>query len=154
GDPLGELRERGRIVEVDVPAGSGSTETRYVLTETSARYASAFGAVSPTRTAARREILVRFISLAGAVSVDDVIRRYALDPDWVRERFDEWTRNGRLVRGRFGGDATDRWCSRRLLEQARRRELAQARKQIQAVDLERFSRFMFRWQHVAPSTRL
>jgi ATP-dependent Lhr-like helicase len=40
------------------------------------------------------------------------------------------------------------------LERARRRELSQARRQIQAVDLERFSRFMFRWQHVAPSTLL
>ena len=44
--------------------------------------------------------------------------------------------------------------SRRLLEQARRRELAQARKQIEAVDLARFSHFMQRWQHLAPSTRL
>ena len=62
---------------------------------------------------------------------------------------------GKLVRGTFGGDATTtRWCSRRLLEQARRRELAQARKQIEAVDLDRFSRFMLRWQHLDPRTRL
>jgi ATP-dependent Lhr-like helicase len=153
GDPLGELLERGRIVPVDISAASGATEQRFVLAETSGRYAAAFGASSATRGAARREILVRFISLAGAVSVDDVLRRYAFDPEWVRERFDDWTRNGRLVRGKFGGDSTERWCSRRLLELARRRELARARKQIQAVDLEGFSRFMLRWQHVAPSTR-
>ena len=43
-----------------------------------------------------------------------------------------------LVRGVFGGDrSVARWCSRRLLEQARRRELAQARKQIEAVPLDR-----------------
>ena len=157
GDPLGELLERARIVEVEVPVGAGPHKTRYVLTETAARYTAAFGAASPTRLAARREILGRFISLAGVVSVPDVLRRYAFDADWVRERFDEWTRGGRLVRGAFGGrggaEATDRWCSRRLLERARRRELSQARKQIQAVDLGRFSRFMFRWQHVAPSSR-
>src|SRR5262249_26022137 len=103
--------------------------------------------------AARREILIRFIALAGVVSVADVLRRYAFDADWIRERFDEWTRGGRLVRGAFGGDTTDRWCSRRLLERARRRALSRARQQIQAVSLERFSRFMFRWQHVAPSTQ-
>jgi ATP-dependent Lhr-like helicase len=154
GDPIGELLERGRIVEVDVPVGSGSSESRYVLAETSARYASAFGAASPMRAGARREILIRFISLSGVVSVADVLARYAFEQDWVRERFDEWTRTGRLVRGTFGGNAADRWCSRRLLERARRRELSQARRQIQAVDLERFSRFMFRWQHVAPSTLL
>ena len=54
-----------------------------------------------------------------------------------------------LVRGVFGGDrATARWCSRRLLEQARRRELAQARKQIEAVSLAAFARFVQRWQHL------
>ena len=41
-----------------------------------------------------------------------------------------------LVRGTFGGERHGvRWVSRRLLEQARRRELAQARKQIEAVPL-------------------
>ena len=154
GDPLAELLDRGRIAAVEIPIGSGSREKRFVLAETEKRYIDAFGEASATRKAARREILVRFVSLAGAVSVDDVRRRYAFGATWIRERFDDWTRNGRLVRGKFGGDATDRWCSRRLLEQARRRELAQARKQIQAVDLERFSRFMLRWQHVTPSTRL
>jgi len=154
GDPLGELRERGRVVEVDVPTGSGATETRFVLAETSGRYGDAFGATAAMRASARREILVRFISLAGPVSVADMLRRYAFDAEWVRERFDDWTRTGRLVRGTFGGSASERWCSRRLLEQARRRELAHARKQIQAVDLERFSRFMLQWQHVAPSARL
>jgi ATP-dependent helicase Lhr and Lhr-like helicase len=153
GDPFGELVDGRRVVPVDVPSGSGSSESRLVLAETAARYAAAFGERSATRAAARREILVRFVSLGGAISVDDVLRRYAFDRDWVRERFDEWTRSGRLVRGKFGGDA-DHWCSRRLLEQARRRELARARKQIHAVDIERFSRFMLRWQHVAPSARL
>ncbi len=154
GDPLAELLDRRRILPVEVPTGSGSTESRFVLAETASRYADAFGERSPTRLAARREILVRFVSLAGAVSVDEVLERYAFDRDWVRQRFDDWTRAGRFVKGRFGGDETDRWCSRRLLEQARRRELAHARKQIQAVDLERFSRFMLRWQHVTSATRL
>jgi ATP-dependent helicase Lhr and Lhr-like helicase len=97
---------------------------------------------------------VRYVSLAGAFTVDDALARYDFDRDWVEERLEEWTRNGRLVRGAFGGDATPRWASRRLLEQARRRELAQARKQIEAVDLARFSGFVQRWQHVDPHTRL
>ncbi len=109
--------------------------------------------VALTRNAARRELLVRFLSLNGAASVDDILSRYAFDEAWVRERLDEWTRSGKLVRGTFGG-AAPRWASRRLLEQARRRELAQARKQIEAVPLARFSYFMQRWQHLAPSARL
>jgi len=109
--------------------------------------------VALTRNAARRELLVRFLSLNGAISVDDVLARYAFDDGWVRQRLDDWTRNGKLVRGTFGA-SVPRWASRRLLEQARRRELAQARKQIEAVPLARFSHFMQRWQHLAPSARL
>jgi ATP-dependent Lhr-like helicase len=181
-DPMLELLERGRVIGIDVPAAGGGAHRRLILTESYARYAAAFGSESVarvysgpllephpaasvvpaalrtpamTRQSAQREILVRFVSLAGAVSLDDVLRRYAFDAAWLRERLDEWTRNGRLVRGSFGGDtAAERWCSRRLLEQARRRELAQARKQIEAVGLDRFSRFVLRWQHVTPSTRM
>jgi ATP-dependent Lhr-like helicase len=108
-----------------------------------------------TPKAARRELLARFVALAGPVSVDDVLARYELDASWVRRRLEEWERNDVLVRGVFGGDRdVPRWTSRRLLEQARRRELAQARQQIEAVPIDRFARFLQRWQHLAPGTRL
>lgn len=184
GDPVFELLERQRVVGIDIPAGNGAARQRLILTENYGRYAAAFGAGSDalatvyagstleatpargaipeslrspamTSAAARREILVRFVSLAGALSLDDVLARYDFDPAWVRERLDEWTRAGKLVRGTFGGDvSTERWCSRRLLEQARRRELAHARRQIEAVGLDRFSWFVQQWQHLAPSARL
>jgi ATP-dependent Lhr-like helicase len=184
GDPIAELLGRSRAIAIDIPTSSADAPLarRVILTETFARYASAFGdatmttvysgaglepmpaeAIVPpalrqaamTRAAARREILARFVSLAGAVSLDDITQRYAIDPDWTTQRLDEWTRSGKLVRGRFGGsEHAVRWCSRRLLEQARRRELAQARRQIEAVDLPVFARFLQRWQHVEPATRL
>jgi ATP-dependent Lhr-like helicase len=182
GDPLYELIGRDRAIGIDVPAGTGETHRRIILAESYARYAAAFGedavamvyrgtTLQPapaadvlveamrrpavTRIVARRELLVRFVSLAGAISIDDVLARYDFDRAWVEERLEEWTRNGRLVRGTFGGDTTTaRWCSRRLLEQARRRELAHARTQIEAVDLNRFSSFVQRWQHIDPAERL
>jgi ATP-dependent Lhr-like helicase len=182
GDPLFELLDRGRAIGISIPSATGGAEVRIILAENIARYIAAFGedsfgrvyvgaslderAISDavpeglrrpvmTPVAARREILVRFISLTGAVSVDDIIARYAFESDWVRERLDDWTRAGKLVRGTFGRDGdTQRWASRRLLEQARRRELAQARKQIEAVSLARFSRFVQRWQHLEPETKL
>ncbi|HEY4306838.1 MAG TPA: DEAD/DEAH box helicase [Gemmatimonadaceae bacterium] len=182
GKPLDELLERGRAIGVDLPTGNGDTRRAIILTETYARYAAAFGAdvvatvyagvalaptdaltivpdalrtPSITTSAARRELLVRFISLFGAVAVDDVRACYDFDAKWIADRLDDWTRSGKLVRGTFGGESTTpRWTSRRLLEQARRRELAQARKQIEAVDLSRFSSFLQRWQHLAPATRL
>ena len=182
GDPLHELLDRGRAIAIGIPNGSREIRQRVVLTETYGRYAAAFGAdvvatvgtgasleprpandVIPeplrqsalTSHAARRDLLARFMSLGGAVSIDDVLERYDFERGWIEERLDEWTRTGKLVRGTFGRGATiTRWCSRRLLEQARRRELAQARKQIEAVDLARFSRFVQEWQHIDPRARL
>jgi ATP-dependent helicase Lhr and Lhr-like helicase len=182
GDPSFELLDRRRAIGIDVPTATGQSQRRVILVENYARYAAAFGAdavatvfsgptldpvpaaavvsdalARPTITplAAQRELLARFVSLGGAVSIDDILARYDFERRWVEERLDEWVRARRLVRGTFGGDsATPRWCSRRLLEQARRRELARARKQIEAVDLNRFSDFVQHWQHVAPATRL
>jgi ATP-dependent Lhr-like helicase len=181
GDPLFELLDRGRAMAIDVPTATRGPQRRVILTENSARYVAAFGTgvvgtvyagadlqprsgddVIPeslrrpavTELAARRDLLVRFISLAGPVSVEDVLAQYAFDRGWVGDRLEEWARAGKLVRGTFGDTTTTRWCTRRLLEQARRRELAQARKQIEAVDLGRFSHFVQRWQHLERSARL
>ncbi|HEV8498143.1 MAG TPA: hypothetical protein VGQ56_14820, partial [Gemmatimonadaceae bacterium] len=182
GDPLLELLERGRAIAIDVPTGIGEPQRRLILTENYARYAAAFGSESlatvyaganlgprpasdeisealrrpaVTQLAARRDLLVRFISLAGPISIEDVLAQYDFEPEWVRDRLEEWARAGKLVRGAFGGDkTTTRWTTRRLLEQARRRELAHARKQIEAVDLNRFALFVERWQHLDSSTRL
>ncbi len=180
GDPIAELLDRHRAVAIDVPSVNGVVHRRVILTESYARYVAAFGAEpmarmyagpelreastadvvpaelrSPSLTpvAARRELLVRFVSLAGPFTADDVLDRYDFERAWVDDRLAEWAHTGRLVRGKFGGRGAIRWCSRRLLEQARRRELAQARKQIEAVSLDRFSRFVEEWQHVSASNR-
>ena len=181
GDPLATLLASGRMVEIGVPTAAG-IERRFTLVDSFGRYVAAFGAealatvragsalveraaadVVPdglraavlTDRAARREILTRWISLAGPLSVEDVCARYDFDPRWVLRRLEEWEQKGKLVRGVFGGDrGAVRWTSRRLLEQARRRELAQARKQIQAVSLDRFAWYLQRWQHLTPDTRL
>jgi ATP-dependent Lhr-like helicase len=168
-------------VAAPLPTASGSEE-RYFLVDAWARYAAAFGidavsslragtALAPrpaadvvpaaisqvalTQRAARREILGRWLALAGPVSVDDVRARYDFDAKWIQRRLEDWERSGMLVQGVFGGDrAAPRWASRRLLEQARRRELARARQQIEAVPLPRFARFLQRWQHLTLDTQL
>src|SRR5205814_657763 len=89
--------------------------------------------------------------------VDEIRDRYDFDPAWIQRRLDDWTERRTLIRARFAlsgrGDAL-RWCSRRLVEHARRRALAAARQQVEAVGVETFAFFMQRWQHVAPDTRL
>ena len=181
GEPLFGLLASGRLIEVS-PSATPEAEPRFILVDAYPRYVAAFGVdamntvragtdlssraaadVVPavlrdaalTERAARREILARWIALASPVSVADVRARYDFDAPWIVRRLEEWERKNVLVRGVFGGDrGTTRWASRRLLEQARRRELAQARRQIEAVSLDRFQRYLQRWQHLTPSSRL
>jgi len=181
GDPLADLLDSGRLVAARLPTARGE-ELRFFLVDTYGRYAAAFGTerlatlyarktldprpavvvVPPallepalTPRAARREVLGRFVALAGPVSVDAVRARYDFDAGWVERRLEESERRGVLVRGVFGGErSVTRWCSRRLLDQARRRELALARQQIEAVPIDAFARFLQRWQHLTPDTRL
>jgi ATP-dependent Lhr-like helicase len=180
GHPLTTLLASGRLVAATLPTGNGPKQ-RFMLVDSYARYVAAFGegALATLRTganlierpvaevipevlrtgalterAARREILARWVALAGPVSVEDARARYDFDAAWIQRRLEEWERNSVLVRGTFGADrAETRWTSRRLLEQARRRELAQARKQIEAVPLDSFARFLQRWQHLTPDTQ-
>jgi len=180
GEPLEELLDSGRAIGIDVPTASG-TDRRIILTDAWARYASAFGAkqleviaagaalsavpaaaripaaalvTALTRSAAQREIVARFLALSGPVSVAEMRARYAVDAQWLEQRLAEWTRAGRVVRGVFGGDrATPRWAWRRLVEEARRRELAAMRRQIEPVDLATFASYLQRWQHLTGEHR-
>jgi ATP-dependent Lhr-like helicase len=181
GDPLTGLLAEGRVIQLDIPTADGASP-RLILTETFARYAAAFGAdagsvvragpeltpssvadavpasvrePSLSRGAARREILARWLTVSGPVSIDEVRARYDLSESWVAKRLDEWQREGKLVRGFYGQDRTiARWCSRRVLEHARRRALAKARQQITAVGLPDLVAFLQRWQHLDPRDRL
>jgi ATP-dependent Lhr-like helicase len=99
--------------------------------------------------------MARWLTVSGPVSVDEIGARYDLIKDWIAARLEDWQREGKLVRGLFGLDRTvPRWCSRRLLEHARRRALAKARQQITAVGLADLVAFLQRWQHLDPRDHL
>ncbi|MDQ2929313.1 MAG: hypothetical protein M3Y05_00620, partial [Gemmatimonadota bacterium] len=176
-DPLAELLDAGRALAI--PFGE---EWRVVLTESIGRYAAArvpesiarvrAGASLVERDAedvipaamrnivlepkvARREILARWLALAGPVTVEEVRERYAWPAEWITKRIDEWAENGKLVRGRFRRAVeAPEWATRRVVELARNRALAALRKQIQAVDLATFAAFLQRWQHLDPREHL
>jgi ATP-dependent Lhr-like helicase len=169
GDPAADLLASGRILEISIPTANGIAR-RFVLVESLPRYLSAFGGIvvpenvpvafrhaSLTDTAARKDVLARFLALAGPVTVDEIRQRYDFDPVWTERRLADLTGRGKLVRGRFslpGAESAVRWCTRRLVEQARRRALALARRQVEAVPFESFALFVQRWQHVTPESRL
>lgn len=166
----------------DDGAGRAEIEWRVVLTESIGRYAAArapdvisrvrAGASLVEREAddvipgsmrsvvlesrvARREILARWLALAGPVTVQEVRARYGWPDAWIKKRIGEWEENGKLVRGRFRRDVeAPEWATRRVVELARNRALAALRKQIQAVDLATFAAFLQRWQHLDPREHL
>jgi ATP-dependent Lhr-like helicase len=178
GDPLGELLSSGRLIALPMPTSDG-TDWRLVLTETYPRYAAAFGSeamstvrcgeelaecpaeravpellrvTALTESAAQREILWRHLSLSGPVTSGEIRARYDFDERRLLRRLEDWERAGRLVRLGVGGD--ERWAPRAVLELARRRELAAARRSIEAVELPVLASFLQRWQHVDPRERV
>ena len=59
---------------------------------------------------------------------------------------------GVVLRGTFRGP--NEWCDRRLLARIHRYTLHRLRAEIEPVSPADFMRFLFAWQHVAPSSRL
>ncbi len=181
GDPFVELLQSKRVVAIEL-GRADAKEWRFILTENYPRYISAFGveqlgrvratpelveqpaaaavpdvlrhpAINPS--VARREILARFLSQSGPITVMEITDRYGWEREWVEARLVEWERTGKLVRGKFRRQLSDiEWCSRRIVEIGRRRALAALRKQIEAVELPQFAAFMQRWQHLDERDRL
>jgi ATP-dependent Lhr-like helicase len=175
GEPFNELLASRRVVAIQL-GGEGAREWRFILTESYPRYVSAFGAEQLKRvrgtselveqeaptlipavllhpainaSVARREILARFLTQSGPVTVAEIHGRYGWEEDWIELRLNEWEKTGKLIRGKFRRELQDlEWCSRRVVEIGRRRALAALRKQIEAVELTHFAAFMQRWQHV------
>jgi len=182
GDPLAELLASRRVIEVPIPGVEEGPEWRLILTEAYPRYAAAFGVetvahvrafeglvespagevvpeslLTPVIEArvARREVLARFLALAGPVTVSEVESRYGWPARWIESRLVEWQESGTLIGGRFRATTREReWCARKAWEAAKRRALAMLRRQIEAVDLPVFAAFLQSWQHLDPRTRL
>ena len=181
GDPLDELLAAGRVIAIPIPTRP-DLEWRFILTEDYSRYAAALGVESlgivragsdlsdvpaatavpdvlrtPAldRSAARREVLARFLVLSGPITIAELSERYGWDETWMRARIADWERNGRLVRGRYRREVREpEWCARRIVERARLRALAALRRQIAAVEMPVYAAFLQRWQHVHPRHRL
>jgi ATP-dependent Lhr-like helicase len=63
--------------------------------------------------------------------------------------------DGVVLRGRFTpGETALEWCDRALLARIHRYTVSRLRAEIEPVSAADFMRFLFRWQHVEPSSRL
>ncbi len=114
----------------------------------------------PASTARATLALVRgWVPHLGPVSADGLAARVGLDPIAVAIALAGLESEGRVLRGAFLPDApwsadAPHWCERGVLARIHRLTLGRLRRDIEPVSAATFLRFLARWQHAAPGTRL
>jgi ATP-dependent Lhr-like helicase len=88
------------------------------------------------------------LATAGPVAADAAAAALGLSRAAVDEALARLEADGVVLRGSFG------WCERGLLQRIHRRTLGTLREQIRPVPPSELVRFLLRWQHVQPGTRL
>jgi ATP-dependent Lhr-like helicase len=108
-----------------------------------------------TREDALVEILRGRMALAGPTTVDALAASAGLPHAGVDAALLSLESEGVVLRGTFTpGVRALEWCDRRLLARIHRYTLNRLRAEIAPVSPADFMRFLFRWQHVEPSSRL
>jgi len=125
-----------------------------------------------SRQACVTEVLRGWLDSTGPATAAELAERLALPADLVDSALLQLESEGQVLRGRFrpssgapdaqaaGASATSRgpgaveWCNRRVLARIHRLTLGRLRREIQPVSSADFMRFLCRWQHVAPASRL
>jgi ATP-dependent Lhr-like helicase len=118
-----------------------------------------------TREAALTEILRARLGCLGPALASGIAEALALPQADVEFALGALEREGFAMRGCFTlgspgnsaqgrADADEEWCERHLLARIHRRTLNRLRREIEPVEPREFMRFLFRWQHLAPDTRL
>ena len=104
--------------------------------------------------AALAEVLRGWLETLGPVTVEELAARFARPRNDVEIALAQLQGEGQVLPGHFRSTGDDEWCNRRLLARIHRVTLGRLRREIEPVSSADFMRFLLRWQHVAPGTRL
>ncbi len=107
-----------------------------------------------TREQAFAEILRGWLESSGPLTVDELVESFGVERSLIEAALLRLETEGQLLRGRFRGGDTEEWCNRRVLARIHRRTIGQLRREIEPVTAAEYHRFLYRWQHVAPTSRL
>lgn len=105
-----------------------------------------------TRESAILELLRGRISILGPVTSSELASPLGIHENQAEMAMIQLESEGLILRGAFS--APKQWCDRRLLARIHRYTLNRLRAEIEPVGAADFMRFLFAWQHVAPSSRL
>ena len=100
------------------------------------------------------EILRGWLESSGPLTTQEMVERFGVDRTMIETALIRLETEGQLLRGRFRGGEQEEWCNRRVLARIHRRTIGQLRREIEPVTAAQYHRFLHRWQHVAPSSRL
>ncbi|MBV8373389.1 MAG: DEAD/DEAH box helicase [Candidatus Eremiobacteraeota bacterium] len=100
------------------------------------------------------EIVRGWLECSGPMTVAELAQRLALDSETVAAAVLRLESEGQVLRGRFRGNDDEEWCNRRVLARIHRLTIGQLRREIEPVTSADYARFLYRWQHVAPQSRL
>ena len=138
-----------------VAAGRASSlragdQERWVATERRTVAAGAYGDDDVATTA----LVGGFLLTAGPMTAAAVAAALSLPQERVDIGLARLEADGRVLQGRFSGAEAVEWCERGLLQRIHRRTIGSLRERVKPVAPSEFVRFLLRWQHVMPGTRL
>ncbi len=115
--------------------------------------------IPPDEEAAVVAVVRGWIFCVGPTTADALALRIGLRPELVEQALATLEAEGLVLRGRFlpgapASLAAPHWCERSVLARIHRLTLARLRREIEPASASDFLRFLARWQHVAPGTRL
>jgi ATP-dependent Lhr-like helicase len=111
----------------------------------------------PDQGEAIRTIVNGWTQILGPTTAPELARRLGLNTGDVLIALAAMEGDGIVLRGRFTPGAPDEpieWCERRLLSRIHRLTIGRLRREIEAVPVADFIRFLLRWQHLLPGTQL
>jgi len=151
---IANLSASRRVVRVRL-----ASETRYIPVEYAARYRDAFGVPLPPGLAEAflkapadpmGEIVRRYARTHGPFTVNDLARRYAVETAEIEPVLHALYSHGKLLEGEFLPKGSHReWCDPEILQQIRRKSLANLRREIEPVEQQTLARLLSRWQGVS-----
>jgi ATP-dependent helicase Lhr and Lhr-like helicase len=111
---------------------------------------------APSREDAFRLLVTGWLEHSGPVTAHQLAALFHLPQSAIDAALLQIEARGAVLRGKFTDPSTaeTEWCERRLLARIHRLTLGRLRREIEPVTAAQFMRWLFRWQHVAPSTQL
>ena len=111
-------------------------------------------ALPETSEAAFAELIRGWLEVLGPVTIGELSAKFGRPSDVVEIAVAQLVGEGQVLPGRYRSQEEDEWCNRRLLARIHRMTLGKLRREIEPATSAEFMRFLVRWQHVAPGTRL